>query len=123
MRAKSKQARNVPAHDASARGSGRRIGKTLLAVTIADPYAIVTTPLAVFLIVSFATRAGQDGSGPSGWTWQRVLASGAFASALVTFAILAFGHLAVVIWTAWRANNNNARSKLKRQANPERPDA
>lgn len=82
----------------------KRILRTLSHVLFADPYAIVTTPLAILFAGFVLNGVCAMHEGQALATWRQLIGEGFYTLAVVAFALLALGHLIAVIVEGWRGS-------------------
>lgn len=82
----------------------RRILRTLSHVLFADPYAIVTTPLAILFAGFVINGVCSLHEGNAQASWRQLVGEGFYTIAVVVFALLALGHLIAVVVEGWRGS-------------------
>jgi hypothetical protein len=84
-----------------------RAGRTSVFVLFADPYAIVTTPLAVWMVMESVGAVGRGRGATHPWTTAGVLGCTGCVVAMLAFIALVFGHLGITILHGWRASQTS----------------
>jgi len=112
-------AQHITSKHLGAKAPGRtRILRTMTHVLIADPYAIVTTPLAILFAGFVINGVCSLHEGNAQASWRQLVGEGFYTIAVVVFALLALGHLIAVVVEGWRGSNG---SDEQQEGTPRKP--